>query len=250
MDKAGIAEWGIERRFLRPLVKSARDCEGIVINPAALRHRLFVCRASKADLKGTNALRYIQWGEGEKFHKRASVVARPLWYSLPEQSPFDCLLLRFRHERVWTPVNESPAVIGGDTMFVARYRDGRAAYQANCYANSTLFAFFAEILARVNFGEGIAVTNGPELADIPFPSIWTLLEIGEDELSAFELLKSRPVKPIREEMKMSDRRELDAPFFAALGLTRDEGDAVYEGMSELIRKRLLRAETLPGGGRE
>ena len=247
LNKQQIAEWGIEERFLRPLIKSARECDGIVINPAALSHRLFVCQNHRVMLQGTNALRYIKDGERRGFDKNKTVKGRPLWYTLKEQAEYDCMLLRFRHERVWTLVNETPEIVGGDTMFVGRYRDRRLIYQGNCYANSILFAFFAEILARVNFGEGIAVTNGPELKDISFPNVETLRGIGADELSAFESLKARPVLSILEEVKMGDRRELDDVFFSALGLTQGERDAVYEGMEKLVRDRINRAGNHPGG---
>ena len=248
LNEQQIAEWGIEERFLRPLIRSARECGGIVINPAALSHRLFVCQNHRVMLQGTNALDYIKWGVQKNFHKIPSIVNHhPFWYSLKEQGAFDCLLLRFRHARVWTLVNETPEIVGGDTMFVGRYRDRRVIYQGNCYANSTLFAFFAEILARVNFGEGIAVTNGPELKDIPFPNVEILRGIGMDELSAFESMKTRPVLSILEEVKMGDRQELDDVFFSALGLTQGERDAIYEGMEKLVCDRINRAGNHPGG---
>ena len=248
LDENCVSQWGIEGRFMRPLITSATECAGIVINPAVLPYRLFVCPENRAALRGTNALRYIDWGESEGYHEKKSVKSRPLWYSLREQPEFDCLLLRFRHERVWTLVNESPEISGGDTMFVARYRERRAVYPGNCYANSTLFAFFAEILARVNFGEGIAVTNGPELKAIPFPNAEILCGMGRDELSAFEEMKSRPVRIISEEVALRDRRELDAPFFALLGLTVGEIDGLYEGMTKLVSDRKSKAATIRAVG--
>ena len=248
LDQSCIAKWGIEERFLHPIVRRTRECERIVIDSDALKHRVFVCNESPKQLAGTNALLYIKNGERLKYHTRRSVALRPLWYSLGSQVAFDCLLTIFHDERMWTPIMESPNIIASNIFFGAHYRDRRVVYQANCYANSTLFAFFEEILARVNFGEGVAVTYGPELKDIPFPNVETLRGIGTDELLAFESLKARPVLSILEEVKRRDRQELDDVFFAALGLTQGERDAVYEGMTKLVEDRKFKAKTIRAVG--
>jgi len=53
-----VKEWGIEKEFLKPVIKSPRECRSIYINKDELKFKIFICNKSKADLKGTNALKY------------------------------------------------------------------------------------------------------------------------------------------------------------------------------------------------
>ncbi|NWF98799.1 MAG: Eco57I restriction-modification methylase domain-containing protein, partial [Nitrospirae bacterium] len=70
LDEARIKEWGIEEEFLKPVIKSPRECKSILIKPEDLKYKVFMCHKDKKDLKGTNALKYIEWGEKQGFHKR------------------------------------------------------------------------------------------------------------------------------------------------------------------------------------
>jgi len=77
-DKRGVLrvrngvgwEGEIEEEFLKPVIKSPRECKGIRIRPKDLKFKIFMCHEEKKDLKGTNALKYIEWGEKKGFHKR------------------------------------------------------------------------------------------------------------------------------------------------------------------------------------
>lgn len=41
-----------------------------MIDPKDLKYKVFMCHKSKKDLKGTNALKYIEWGERQGFNQR------------------------------------------------------------------------------------------------------------------------------------------------------------------------------------
>ena len=69
LDDEKIKEWGIEEEFLKPVIKSPRECKSILIKPEDLKYKIFMCHKEKKDLKGTNALEYIVWGRNRSFMK-------------------------------------------------------------------------------------------------------------------------------------------------------------------------------------
>ncbi len=79
-----VKEWGIEKEFLKPVIKNARECDAIIIDQKKLKNKLFVCNKSKKEL-GHNVLSYIKWGEKQGYHERPSCRGRALWYSLGER---------------------------------------------------------------------------------------------------------------------------------------------------------------------
>ena len=77
LDVEQIQAWGIEDEFLKPVIKSPRECKSILVDPSQLQFKLFMCHADKAALAGTAALDYIEWGESQGFHQRPSCRSRP-----------------------------------------------------------------------------------------------------------------------------------------------------------------------------
>ena len=68
------------------VVKSPRECKGIIVNPQDLKYRVLMIHKSKQELKGTNILKYIRWGEEQGFHERPTCTPRQRWYDLGETS--------------------------------------------------------------------------------------------------------------------------------------------------------------------
>ncbi len=60
----------------------------------------------------------------------------------------------------------------------------------------------------------------------------------------FLRLSQRPQFDIFDEIRQSDRRQLDDIVFDALGLTMGEREAVYEAVVDLVSKRLQKANTI------
>jgi len=238
-------EGEIEQEFLKPVIKSPRECRSILIKPEDLRYKIFMCHHDKSDLQGTEALKYICWGEAQRYHERPSCRGRQRWWDLGQQEPFDFVILRFRHERNWTPVNITPSLLAGDIMFVGSWRNRNAINACNVIANCTFAIFISELLGRVNLGEGLLTTYGPEI--LRFLAIHPSSLNPETEkvlMQRFQLLVTRDVFPIYEEIQQPDRRALDEVVFDVLGLTAGEREAVYEAVVALVRARLDKAQSL------
>ena len=242
-----IRQWDIESEFLKPVIKSPRECKSIRVDPSQLQFKLFMCHADKAALAGTAALEYIKWGEAQGYHQRPSCRGRTRWWDLGEQSPFDWLILRFRDKRNWTPVNETQSLLAGDVVFTGTLYNRNTIESANAVANSTLAVLVSEIYGRVNLGDGLLTTYGPEIMSFDFISPdWFDAQSSESLSQVFEPMKQRPVLSIFDEIHQPDRRALDAIIFDALGLTQGERDGVYEAVVNLVEARLRKARSLKG----
>ena len=81
LDDQKIQAWRIEEEFLKPVIFSLRELVCIEDNLDRIQKKIFLCHKEKSDLIGTNALKYIEWGESQAFNRRASYRSRRLWYS-------------------------------------------------------------------------------------------------------------------------------------------------------------------------
>ena len=247
LDDEKIQKWGVEEEFLRPFLKSSRECEGISIDPSQLKSKLFMCHADKAALVGTAALEYIEWGESQTFHQRPSCRSRTRWYDLGGQKSFDWLVLIFRDKRNWTPINETASLLTSNVVFTATLHNRDTIQSANAVANSTLAVLVSEIYGRVNLGDGLLTTYGPDILRFDFVSPdWIDTQSRESLHQAFEPMKQRPVLSIFDEIHQPDRLALDAIIFDALNLTQGERDSVYEAVVNLVEARLRKARSLKG----
>jgi adenine-specific DNA-methyltransferase len=98
MSRADIEEWGIEERFLVPVVVGSKDLplEGPLDEEfrrsrieAGARAFLFFCHEPVEALAGTNALRYIQDGKERELDKRFNCKTRKPWYGVEPVAPAD-----------------------------------------------------------------------------------------------------------------------------------------------------------------
>ena len=69
-----VAEFGIESRYRRPVMTTPQESRSIAVDPIRLPKQLFMCHDDKADLAGTGALAYIEWGQEQQYHVRSSTA--------------------------------------------------------------------------------------------------------------------------------------------------------------------------------
>ncbi len=244
LDEEAIDKWGIEKRFLKLAIKSQRECKTFVIKRDDLKWHILLCHQEKRELRGTNALKYIEWGEREEFHERPSCAGRPRWYDLGKQEAHDFVMLRFRDLRNWTPIIPSGDFVISDTVFIGKFHNRGSVRAGNAILNSTMQCLVTELYGRVNLGDGLLTTYGPEIQRFLMIDPTKLGDVKEKEITkVFDAMSKREVKSIYDEVNMKDRRALDDIIFDALGLTQGERDGVYEAVVDLVRKRLEKAKT-------
>ncbi|MCY4576684.1 MAG: N-6 DNA methylase, partial [Chloroflexi bacterium] len=76
-----IDQWGIEPEYLRPVMTTPQESRRLLVDPATLPHKLFMCHENKGELQGTAALAYIKWGEKQGYHTRSTTRSRPRWWA-------------------------------------------------------------------------------------------------------------------------------------------------------------------------
>jgi hypothetical protein len=125
--------------------------------------------------------------------------------------------------------------------------------QIIAFLNSTLVAFFLEVLGNKSLGQGVLDFFMADFLSLRIPVVEC-----RDLEGPYARLKDQPIANVREEygiagpdargvsrVKPSDRRkELDDVVFDALRLTRGEKDAVYEAIVESVEARLAKARSL------
>ena len=261
--------WKIEQEFLKPVIKSPKECEGVVIDPKKLQFKVFFCDKPKSDLKGTNALKYIEYGEtheivvksggrqGKKvkgYHKLETIRGRTLWYELPQLPSADVLFRQFFNEVFNFPINPD-GLLTDHTFYFVNLKDKKDIRKFGFVLNSSITWLFTELQGRKNMGEGVLTTYGPEIRPLIIfnPDI-----IVDDDLMAFNKLCKRPAgtvfvelginpsKSIREQEPnpLQDRAELDNIIFDDLGLTQEERKEVYWSICELVKQRIDKAKSL------
>jgi len=269
LDKASQEKWKIENEFLKPLIKTPKECDTLIIDSKKLNFKVFLCDKPKSELKGTNALKYILWGEqqnieiksgGEKgkkikgYQNLETVKNRKFWYELPKLPQADVLFRQFFNEVFNYPINPKN-YLTDHTFYYLVLKDKKDIEKFGLVLNSSVSWLFTELQGRKNMGGGVLTTYGPEMRKL---IVFNPLLIKDAQIKIFNKISSRdissvfeelginPNKPIREQepKPFSDRAELDKIIFDELGLTKEERKEVYWSICELVRQRIEKARSL------
>jgi hypothetical protein len=256
----------IEDEFLIPVVKSPRECKGILINPDNLKYRLFICNKKKDELKGTNALKYIEWGEKEKiiikqgtnkgkaiigFQNISTIKGRKRWWDLGKHTPSNFL---------WTMTYRERFFVIANTGFLAdaRMYDMYCDNYVGVLCNSTITLLQLELMARGYGGGGGPVdVKVYEVKNLLLPDLKDKQKVLDSTLSLF---KNRDIKSIfdecgidpkstiqieeQEPKPLSDRAKLDSIIFDSLNLSSEERKEVYRAVCRLAWNRISKAKSL------
>jgi len=241
LNDAKIAEWAIEQEFLKPVIKSPRECKRILINPKDLKYKIFMCHKTRQDLAGTAALEYIQWGESQRFHERPSCRGRRPWHDISDKLWGKLLWPMVHNDRLNVFWNPERVVVDHNLFEIIPQNEDLAWGSLSCSAQ----IIFRELYGRANLGQGALKTEGMDIAALAcLTESRAMLQV-IDRLQAARLrLSTRKIMPVHAEIDMPDRRALDDIIFDVLGLTRGERDAVYEAVIDLVEKRLKKAKSV------
>jgi len=224
-------QWDIEQEFLRPVVKTPRDYYSIVMSKVS-DLSLFYCRKRKSELAGTNALRYISWGEKQGFHKRPSCRSRELWYMLPAQPVATMLWPAALFERYICYLPPKGAL--ADKLFYVI--SGNLPPLTRVFLNSAVTALFVEVFGyQLNHG-GVFVTVDQIL---DFPVLHG--DCPQTLTQAFNDLSNRDIDLFSRERLDADRKLLDTEVLAILGISALELEPLYDIIAQSIADRIHKA---------
>jgi hypothetical protein len=252
LDDETIGKWKIEPEYLKPVIKSPRDSKTILIEPKKLKNKIFLCNKSKKELKGTNALKYIEWGEKQKtkdgvcWKDVTSVQSRKYWYGLGERKPREVLWPMIHNDRLACFWNKHSVEADHNLFEITPFTPSLF---------SIITIFFRELYGRSNLGEGALKTEGIDI------NKFMVLNSDYDELAeGFKRISLDQIEslfkqcgidpesktPIEEQVPnpLPDRAELDKIVFDALGLTKEERKEVYRAVCRLVWNRISKAKSL------
>jgi hypothetical protein len=241
-----VIKWNIEPEYLIPILKTAKDSKTISVSIHDLKTSLFYCSKNKAELKGTNALKYIDWGESNNYHKIQSVKGRKLWYNVGQKQPADGILLRRIGERY--VVFEGNGVLENCVLFgITRKTEVIDKDVFLAILNSTITRLIIETLSsQLTGAQTVSDTNVYIIKKIPIVNPLLLNENQKSQIKQlYNQMKLRPILPFREEVNMPDRIESDKILMEAIGLSgKDDLEELYNSMAKIINKRMTKSDSM------
>jgi len=239
-----IEHWGIEKKFLQPVIKSPKECEGINLKKNSLKYYAFLCHKDKSAIKGTNALKYIKWGEGQKtsdgtpWPEVESVKGRGNWYELPKRSPGLLLMPMITGKSLRCMFNACRAQVDHN-LFEVVSEDDEITSALGVYLNCGLAFLERELIGRANLGDGALKVEGIDWKRTLVPNTGILKNIKKRAEGAFDKVANRAIKPISKEVKSNDRTNFEAKVLGSLGIEAELANNVLEAVVELVRERHL-----------
>jgi hypothetical protein len=248
-------EGELEEEFLKPVIKSPRECRSICIDPSKLHFRIFMCPKSKAELKGTKALEYIEWGEQHEitirqgkntgkrvigYHRISSVQGRRYWWNLGNR---EAVYLHFGYL-----INDVGRVYEGDIFTSDNFFDIKIKEKSSIPFNNSIFYLFENIIGRTNFGGGLIKIQSFELENMLIPKFdhHKSIDLINYEISSiFKECGIDPSLPIPIEQQLpnpkSELNEIDRIFFDEINLSELEKREIYRVLCQLVWSRLEKA---------
>lgn len=193
-------EWGIERRYLKLCASSPRKIKGLTIDEDELDEYFFMVNELKPKLKGTNALKYIEYGEklevdvirGSQRGKRRlpeleTLSSRQLWYAIPQLKEAPILFQYLIDEKAKAFWNKVKAHAPNIIHYVIPKNEVHA-LPLLTFFNSSVCALMVELYGR-SYGGGVLKIEVYELKDLPTLDVSELSE-GERKMlgKQFEVL--------------------------------------------------------------
>jgi len=257
-NKKGDNYWLLEEEFLKPVIKSPRECKSIMIKREDIKFKVFMCHNPKKKLKNTKTLEYIRWGEKRKYNERPTCKCRKHWYSLSEEFT-PPIIYSYLYNDALRIFDNNLMVQVNNVLYGITPEKNELNEIYCCLSNSTLNLLFILINGRVNYGEGVLSLALFEVANLRVLDPEKISkECLKPLLKKYSVLKNRSIHPILKEVGLNinsdfyeqipnpiiDRKTIDDVVFDTLGLTEEERKEVYWATAELVKNRLDKARSV------
>lgn len=239
----------IEKKYLKPFINSFKEFEKLVITKKDADDFILSVNKEKRELLGEKVLDYIEWGEQQRtkegvlFSEVPSVKNNEYWYGIKDLVYGDVILPQFWDMYFYYPYNKGKIPVS-NTVFTGKIKKEYDKKFILALLNSTLMFFITECNGRINMGEGVLTTYGPDMKRyfiIPDPSIFSKKD-KKKLIEIYDKLCKRKIKSIFDEVKMRDRQMLDKIILRSIWLDDDKIldkylKILYKGLTELVEER-------------
>jgi type I restriction-modification system DNA methylase subunit len=239
------------------VIKSPRECKSIIVKPKDIKYRVLLIHKDKEELRGTNVLKYIEWGEEQGFHKKPTCASRQRWYELSEvQGNLLCMMTLNDRHIFW--LNEVNSFIDARLYGIflnPSYSDKARILSA--ILNSSFVPILVELWGRVNLGQGALDVKVYEYRNMPIiepvavkghaDKIYAILnEISRRKIeSVFKEIGAKAPQEVSIDKVEPRRRALDKIIIEnVLGLTEEDQVEVYKAVIDLVKTRIEKAKTV------
>ncbi|MFX0150530.1 MAG: Eco57I restriction-modification methylase domain-containing protein [Candidatus Hodarchaeota archaeon] len=248
-NRAGY-EGIIEREYLTPLIKTPTEVEGFIIPQSFTPfYWLFYCNYERKRLKGSQALKYIEWAESEPvtikqgyksgtkvvgYSSIRSVQQRQLWYSIGECTIPNLLWVKSYHVRVGCLLNEG-RLLPDQRFYGINVRNSDLISLIFTFLNSSLVWGQMEVYGNTNMGYGVLDTNVYWLKSLKIP-----LKAIEDSSKLHELERTLLKEKKRYSMfEFSQiRSDIDEFFAEYIGLSSEDLQILSSFVLKTLGNRL------------
>jgi len=260
-------EFLLEKEFCKPVLRDPEDVSSYYLESENISYHIFLCRASRTQLRSTYALEYIRWAETSpdamtrilrgknkgklvRIKDLATVKSRQEWYQLPGLKPSKLLVPIIVKNRHVVPLCDDD--VYGTNNYHLIYCENKL-IDLWLYLNSSVFRLFMELNGRWE-GAGALQMMVYEYKQCPGLSPLTSFS---QTFKRFEEFKSRIAYRFMNiaeqgplELEQEDRKELDELVLLAMGFTVKEErekalNEIYSWLLERVKERLLKPKTAP-----
>lgn len=257
LEDEDLARWKIEDRFITPVLKSPKDVNSLVVPRSASHKYLFLADVPRSELRGTNALKYVQWGESHGIPSRPFFEGKGVeWYRSHSREAPAILHQNLFGDRHLIALNRNRLLIDKKLIGITPKIPQKSV--ALCaYLNSTFAALLREINGRSGLGYGALDVSTRDLEVMP---VLDLRQVSEEQEVAlknwFKANEKTDFRPLLDELGaqspekfslksvVQHRAVLDDIVFETLELSPQERNIVYEQTIRLVEDRFKRAASV------
>lgn len=253
VNKETIDRFRIESQYLVPVLRLRDLDHKAYFQNVTPKVWVFYCKEEPADLRGTGASRYIEWGrlqttkprkQSEKpvrFPDAPALQSQKHWYWPAAPLHKTKIAVRKGISEIYAPfLFKSPAVVDQRCQLVTP--DGVTNELLSAYLASSLFALALETNADLGLGEGVLTLATTSLRSLPTID---LSSIGAKDAKlidqAFQALAATTPPTAKGLSKNDKQRQLDSAFLKALGLQESQVGELHEGVRMLSFARTSKA---------
>jgi type I restriction-modification system DNA methylase subunit len=241
----------IENDYLEPVIFNLMETDSVEIPTGLLKRKVVLVSAPKETIKNDHILKYIKWGEKEKFHERSTCASRKLWYELSIPKRGDSLWSMTQRYRYIVPFNESK-LICNKRLFNISTNDGINGQALCAVLNSTIVALSRYCFGRIQGGDPISETEVSDVKIMLVPDLRVVsTSVEENLIKALRSMRRRNVGHLVDvdsdetnwtgELALEDRQQLDDAVLELIGVEDPEErlrlrDELYTEITALYRQ--------------
>lgn len=247
-----------ERKYLKPILKSQREINGLIIKKEQLKQFVLDIKVSKHKLKelSSELYKYIKSGESVDFkiNQRATCKARISitgdsdWFTLGKEIPVGDFIIPSKiGERFRLLDNRKANVYCDKVSYNISLKPEYSEYTDILFAllNSTFFRYSIDLFSRQLTGsQTLSDVDVNVVQDTMIPHPKYLVEKIEELNTIMKSMSKREQESIFKEMEFEDRKQLDYIVLKSIGINIKEIDLLRKKAIEFVQSRKLKSESI------